>query len=96
MGEHNPPSTPPSTGGLSFPCEFVIKVFGLATDEFETQVLSLIRKHQPHLAENALRSRPSKDNKYLALTITLHAESREQLDAIYRDLSADPLVLMAL
>lgn len=81
---------------LTFPCEFVIKVFGMASDQFEVEVLTIIRKHVADLRENALRSRPSKDKKYLALTITIHAESKEQLDDIYRDLSASPHVLMAL
>ncbi len=81
---------------LQFPCDFVIKIFGVASDEFELAVLTIIRKHVAELRETAIRSRPSKDGKYLALSITVHAESKEQLDDIYRELSADPLVLMAL
>lgn len=82
--------------GLHFPCEFVIKVFGNATEDFEVNVLSIIRVHVKDLAEDAIRNRPSKDGKYLALTITITAESREQLDALYRDLSSSPFVLMVL
>ncbi|MEO8401448.1 MAG: DUF493 domain-containing protein [Gammaproteobacteria bacterium] len=81
---------------LQFPCEFLIKIFGVASDEFEMEVITIIRKHIKELGENAIRSRPSKDGKYLALTITIHAESQEQLDEIYRSLSSSPLVLMAL
>lgn len=81
---------------LTFPCEFVIKVFGKASDEFETAVLAIIRKHVPDLRENALQTRLSKDNNYLALTITFHAETREQVDNIYHELSANPLVIMSL
>ncbi len=83
-------------GGLAFPCEFVIKVFGQTSDEFEVTVLALIKKHLPNLAENAIQSRPSKDGKYSALSITVHVDSREQLDTIYRELTANPSVLMAL
>lgn len=81
---------------LTFPCEFIIKVFGVASDEFETTVITIVRAHISNLRENAIRTRPSKDGKYLALTITIDVESREQLDNIYRELSANPLVLMAL
>lgn len=81
---------------LQFPCEFVIKIFGVASDEFEMEVITIIRKHIKELGENAIRSRPSKDGKYLALTITIDAESKEQIDEIYRSLSSSPLVLMAL
>ncbi len=81
---------------LQFPCEFVIKVFGLSSNEFEVEVISIIRKHVEHIREDAFRSRFSKDSKYLAMTITINVDSREQLDDIYRDLSSNPLVLMAL
>ncbi len=81
---------------LTFPCEFAIKVFGVASDEFETEVLSIIHKHIPNLSENAIRTRPSKDKKYLALTVTVFVESQLQLDDIYRELTSNPLVLMAL
>jgi len=81
---------------IHFPCEFAIKIFGVASDEFEVNVLTLIRKHFPDIKENAIQSRLSKDGKYLALTITVNANDREQLDTIYRDLTASPYVLMAL
>ena len=81
---------------IKFPCDFVIKVFGVASDEFEIAVLTIIRKHVSDLREDALRFRPSKDKKYVALTVTVYVESKEQLDNIYRDLTADSHVLMAL
>lgn len=87
---------PPQETLLTFPCDFVIKVFGLKSDEFEVAVLSIIRNHVTHLREDALRFRPSKDEKYIALTVTIFAQSKEQIDNIYRDLTACPLVLMAL
>lgn len=81
---------------LHFPCEFVIKIFGPASDEFELQTLTIIRRHIKDIAENALKSRLSKDGKYLALTITMPVDSREQLDSIYQELSSNPLILMVL
>jgi putative lipoic acid-binding regulatory protein len=81
---------------LTFPCEFPIKVMGYANDHFETAVLSIIRKHVPHLKENALQNRLSKNGKYLAITISITADSKEQLDAIYLDLNQEESVLMTL
>lgn len=81
---------------LTFPCDFVIKAFGVASDEFEKTVITIIRNHVTDLRENAITTRPSKDGKYLAITINVYIDSREQLDTIYRDLSSNPLVLMAL
>lgn len=84
------------TPAHKFPCEFVIKVFGMSSDEFETQVITIIRKHSADLREDALKTRASKDGKYLALSFTINAISQDQVDNIYRELSASPLVLMAL
>ena len=53
-------------------------------------------KYVPHLAENALQTRLSKNGKYLALSITVHVNSKEQLDDIYRELSSSPHIIMAL
>lgn len=86
----------PNESLLKFPCNFVIKVFGLASDEFEVAVITIIRNHVKDMREDALRTRTSKDGKYLALTITINAESKEQLDNIYRELTLSPHVLMAL
>jgi len=37
----------------------------------------------------------SKQGAYLSLTITVRAETRAQIDAVYQDLVADERVLMA-
>lgn len=81
---------------LKFPCDFVIKVFGNNNDEFEITVITIIRKHCEEVSETAFTTRPSKDGKYLALSATVHIDSKEQLDDIYRELSSNPNVLMVL
>lgn len=81
---------------LVFPCDFPIKTFGLNNEAFEIEVLSIIRTTVPDIAETAITTRPSKDGKYLAVTVLVHVESKEQLDTIYRNLSANPKILMAL
>lgn len=99
MDKPTPPSKPSLTekkGGLTFPCEFVIKVFGLTSNEFTPKILTLIKKHLSNISEEAIQNRPSKDGKYQALSITVYVTSQEQLDAIYRELTSDPAVLMAL
>lgn len=81
---------------IKFPCDFTIKVFGASTDEFEAAVLMIIHKHVPNLSDRAIQTRPSDKGKYRALSITVHVESKQQLDDIYRDLTSSPQVLMAL
>ena len=81
---------------FEFPSEFPIKVMGHANDTFEIEVVTLIRKHIPDLPENAVTRRESAKSNYAALTITITATSREQLDKIYEDLTASEHVIMAL
>jgi putative lipoic acid-binding regulatory protein len=88
--------TSPDESLLKFPSDFTFKIFGLGSDEFEAAVLSIIHQHAPNLSDRSIQSRPSKNGKYRALTITVHIDSKEQLDRIYQDLSTSPHVLMAL
>lgn len=81
---------------MEFPCSFAIKAMGLATDDFDALVVSLIRPHVKDLSEGAVSSKPSKGGKYTSVTVTIQAESREQLDNIYRSVSGHERVLMAL
>jgi putative lipoic acid-binding regulatory protein len=81
---------------LQFPCDFPIKIMGRNNPDFEVQVLSLIRRHVLDLGEGAVRSRTSRHDKYLSVTVTVRAASRIQLDAIYRDLTACEAVLVVL
>ncbi|TAN49220.1 MAG: DUF493 domain-containing protein [Methylococcaceae bacterium] len=69
---------------------------GMDTDEFAAQVVMIIRRHAPDLREGAITQRPSGKGRYVSVTVTIQAQSQAQLDAIYRDLTACPAVLMAL
>lgn len=81
---------------LEFPCQFPIKAMGRNSDAFETRVVTLVRKHCPDLGEGAVVCRDSSGGKYLSVTVTVTATSREQLDNIYLELTACEEVLMAL
>ncbi len=86
----------PDESPLSFPCLFPIKAFGLASDSFDAEVASIVRRHAANLGEGAVEARSSSGGKYLSVTVTIEATSRAQLDAIYNDLSACDQVLMTL
>ncbi len=81
---------------LEFPCNFSIKAMGKAEPDFELLIVELVRRHAPDIHEGAVRSRASRGGKWISVTITLRAESKAQLDAIYMDLSAHEKVFMAL
>jgi putative lipoic acid-binding regulatory protein len=79
---------------LEFPCSFPVKAVGKGIDDFEDLVVSILQRHVPDLGEDCVTSRPSKQGTYLAVTVTFMAESRVQLEAIYRELSDHERVLM--
>lgn len=81
---------------LQFPVEFPIKVMGRGDGELRAVTRAIVERHTGVLADERIRTRTSGDGNFLALTYTILATSREQLDAIYRELSACELVLMAL
>lgn len=81
---------------LEFPCDFPIKVMGRQADDFQRFVVDLIARHAPQVQHSDVNVRASRNKRYLSVTVMLRAESKAQLDAIYRDLSKHKRVLMAL
>ncbi len=81
---------------MNFPCEFPIKVMGIASDDFDIIIIDIIKKHVSNLSEDAVKSRLSQKGNYVSITVTIEAKSREQLDNIYYDLTEHKMVLMAL
>lgn len=85
-----------STTLFEFPCEFPLKVMGRRTDDFRSLVVGIVQKHVGAIDASKIEERPSKDGTYLSLTCTFTAQSREQLDALYRDLTACERVMVVL
>jgi putative lipoic acid-binding regulatory protein len=81
---------------IEYPVEFPVKVMGRTQSGFAQQMLAIVKKHAPDFDESTVGMRPSREGKYLSLTFTINATSREQLDALYQDLSDHPMVQMAL
>ncbi len=81
---------------LTFPCEFPIKIMGLASDALAQAVLEVVLQQAPDFDAATMVMRASSAGKYLSLTCTINASSRAQLDALYRELSSHPLVKVVL
>ncbi len=81
---------------MTFPCEFPLKAFGKNTDDFEALIVTIVRRHVPDLDESAVSSRASSGSAYRSVTATFMAQSREQLDALYLELSNHDQILMVL
>ena len=81
---------------LEFPCSFPIKIMGRTQDGFAQAIAEVVARHAPDFDAGTLEMRTSSAGNYLSLTATVNATSREQLDDLYRDLVAHPMVAMVL
>jgi len=59
-------------------------------------ITHIAQQFDPTFDANAMELRESKGGKYLGITITITATSREQLDELYRTLSTHPMVKIVL
>ena len=84
------------TEALKFPTEFPIKVMGRHDSDLKALTREIVERHTGPLGDERIKTRTSGDGNFLALTYTITAQSRGQLDAIYRELTACKAVLMAL
>ena len=103
MTTSNTPASPADTSAdprkdslIEFPSFFPIKVMGAKVDGFVHAIVELARRHDPSFDASTIELRDSRAGNYLGVTITITATSREQLDDLYRALSAHPLVKVVL
>lgn len=90
-------TSPPAEDTLfRFPTDFPVKIMGRASDDFRSLVLGIVTRHFGPLEPACLEERPSANGRYLSLTCTVHAQSKAQLDALYRELTSCSQVLVAL
>jgi hypothetical protein len=81
---------------FQFPSDFPIKVMGRDSESFRTLTLAIVERHAGPIAAENISERMSSKGKFLALTYTIRAQSRAQLDRIYQDLTDSGVVLVAL
>ncbi len=81
---------------IEYPCDFPIKIMGATQDAFAQTMVDLVQRHDPEFHAGKMEMRPSSKGNYLALTVTVRATSREQLDNLYRELSSHAMVKVVL
>lgn len=81
---------------LEFPCDFPIKIMGARVEGFAQAVAEVVLIHAPEFDPASMEMRPSSKGNYLSLTCTVRATSKDQLDTLYRALTAHPLVKVVL
>ena len=95
-GDSSSGSPPEAVELLTFPTEFPIKVMGRRVDGFADAIAQIVLMHAPDFDVGSMELRASSKGNYLGLTVTIRATSRAQLDALYRALTAHPMVSVVL
>ena len=81
---------------IEYPSQFPIKVMGIKVEGMVEAISHIARQFDPDFDAGTIELRESKGGKYLGVTITITATSREQLDELYRTLSTHPMVKVVL
>ena len=91
---NQPPA--PAESLIEYPSKFPIKVMGEKVDGLVHAITHIAERFDPGFDAATIELRESKGGKYLGITITVTATSREQLDELYRTLSTHPMVKVVL
>ena len=81
---------------IEYPLDFPIKIMGRREPRLVNAIVEIVQRHAPDFDATTVEMRASKKNNYLSVTCTIRATSREQLDALYRELCDHPSVVMVL
>jgi hypothetical protein len=81
---------------IEYPILFPLKVIGLDEADFADFTTAIVRRHVPELLEENITSRLSGGDKYRSVSFEFIAKSREQVDALYVELSSHKRILMIL
>ena len=86
----------PDPSLIQYPSEFPIKIMGHTRPGFAQAIVEVVKRHAADFEDATLEMKSSKHGKYLSITCTINATSREQLDALYKELCDHPMVVMVL
>lgn len=81
---------------FEFPCAFPVKAMGRDAEGFPAHVMDLVAAEVGPISHEQIAIRPSREGRFISVTVTFTAESREQLDAVYRNLTASKRILLVL
>lgn len=79
---------------IDFPCDFVIKVMGVADDRFESVAMEIAERHCKKVHTDKTTKRYK--GNYVSITLLVHLENKAQMDSLYQELRERPEILMAL
>ncbi|STX51652.1 putative lipoate regulatory protein YbeD [Legionella busanensis] len=81
---------------IEFPCDFPIKIIGIHSNNFNSDITEIILKHFPNTESNRITYKTSEKGNYAAITATVYPTCQQELDALYRELTQYPGIKMVL
>jgi len=81
---------------IEFPCDYPIKILGVACEEFMETVVTIVQNHAPDLDTANLSSRDSSKGSFRSVTVTITATGEQQLAALFAELKSTSIVKMVL
>lgn len=81
---------------MEFPCKFQVKAMGRDIDGFQALVEKIVFEHADAYENEPVTTNSSETGKFVSVTVTIEATSKEQLDRIYQALTDDEQVVVAL
>lgn len=81
---------------IEFPCLYPIKIIGKADPDFQSTVVAAVERHTGDIDRSLIKSKPSKKNNYVSVTVTIAATGEEQLRNIFTELKAIDSVKLVL
>jgi putative lipoic acid-binding regulatory protein len=86
----------PDAPRIEFPCRYPVKVMGENREDFAAMVVEVGQRHAPDLDPDEVSERPSRNGRWLAVTLVIEARSEDQLRALHADLKATGRVTLVL
>ncbi|HMA98138.1 MAG TPA: DUF493 domain-containing protein [Wenzhouxiangella sp.] len=80
--------------GLTFPCRYPVKI--MTESGARAKILEVVARHAEFSPSEDVRTRPSRNARYESITVTVDAQNRQQLEALYADLRCLDVVKMML
>jgi putative lipoic acid-binding regulatory protein len=96
MSKELHPNTEIDPPKIEFPCLYPIKIIGVASTEFQTEVVTVVERHAGKISSDLIELQVSKKNTYVSVRITIAATGVDQLQNLFDELKTLESVKMVL
>jgi uncharacterized protein len=81
---------------IEFPCDYPIKVIGVAEAALRSSVTAIVTRHCPDFDQSKMEVIESRNGKYVSLRFLITAKGKEHIQQLFLDLETIQNVQMVL